>query len=254
MNTTICLFSQKGGVGKTTTAVNLAAAFALFRKRTLLVDCDPQGAATSIICIIPQNPVLNLSDVFSGTTGIEKTIVQGCLHHLRVIPAPFAASVEERLRLCENGNQLLLKKALSRIKDDFDYVVIDTPASDWPYITNAAAASDFVLLVLRADFLAYRFLGKSINSIKAMKQKLNPALKSGGILLTMYDADDNSSQRIFQSSQKHVGRWLLKTIIPKDPLIGASPLVGKPIVVYDHKSAGAQCYLKLAKELMERLH
>ena len=253
MAKTICLFSQKGGAGKTTTAVNLAAAFALLRKRTLLVDCDPQGAATDTICTIPHYPEFNLSDVLLGRVNIAKAIVQGCLHFLKVVPAPFEASIEERLKLGENGKQTVLKRALASIRDRFDYIFIDTPASDWPYILNASAASDFVLLVLKADYLAFRILGQGINNICMFKKRYNPNLKSAGVVLNMFDADDPGSIRVLHSSQKHLSKWQFKTIVPKDSLIAAAPLSGKPLVVSNFKAPATQCYLQLAKELMGRL-
>jgi chromosome partitioning protein len=253
MAKTICLFSQKGGAGKTTTAVNLAAVFALLRKRTLLVDCDPQGAATTMICTIPHHPEFNLSDVLLGSVKIEKAIVQGCLHYLKVVPAPFEASIEDRLKLNENGRQTVLKRALASIRDSFDYIFIDTPASDWAYIINAAAASDFVLLVLKADYLSFQFLGQSIDNIGTVKKRYNPNLKSAGIVFNMYDADEQGSIRVLQSSQKHLSKWQFKTIIPKDPLIAASPLLGKPLIVSNFKASATQCYLQLATELLGRL-
>lgn len=253
MAKTICLFSQKGGAGKTTTAVNLAAVFALLRKRTLLVDCDPQGAATGTICTIPQHAEFNLSDVLMGNVKIEKAIVQGCLNFLKVIPAPVDASIEYRLKLSENANQTALNRKLASIKDSFDYILIDTPASDWPYIINTLAASDYVLLVLKADYLAFRFLGKSIDNIRIVKKRYNPKLKPVGVVLNMFDKDDRGSIRVLHSSQKYLSKWLLKTIIPKDSLIGLSPLLGKPLVVSNFKAPVTQCYLHLAKELMERL-
>jgi len=254
MAKTICLFSQKGGVGKTSTAVNLAAVLGLARKRTLLVDGDPQGAATAIIGTIPCHPEFNLSDVLLGGVAIEKAIVPSCLHFTRVLAAPSESAGVGRLKLDENNQPLRLKHALDRIRDVFDYIVIDTPTSDWPYITKASSAADVVLLVLSTDYLAFRLLGKSINNIRSIKNRYNPGLKFVGVLLNLYDENDRNSVRVLHAAQTHLAEMLFNTIIPRATNIRTSALLGKPYVVSHFKETATQCYIRLAKELIGRLH
>lgn len=252
MARTICLFSQKGGVGKTTTVVNLAAALALSGQRTLLVDCDPQGSATLMSGLIPQRYALHLDDALSGKAKAEDLILQGCLHHLKIIPAPRETSLADRQRWNPAGNASLLKKALAGIALHFDYILIDTPASDWPFIMKGITAADFLLILLRADYLAFRFLGRGLDNIQMIRQQHNPGLKLAGIVLTMYDEADESSRLIFSNARKYLSRWLFRTVIPRDREIGASPLFGKPLVVCQNHHPAARRFLKLGHELREK--
>lgn len=253
MGTTICIFNQKGGVGKTTTAVNLSAAFALTGKQTMLVDCDPQGSATSISGAVPKKFSSTLKDAMMGNVSMNDIIVDSCLYHLKVIPAPSEFSLIELQQFSASENEMTLKRLLDGLEADFDFIVIDSPSSYGIFIVNAVIASDAVLIPLQGEYLAFRNLNANLKSLQDIKQTYHPDLKLAGILLTMYDTNGDTSSRIYKSARKHLGDRLLNTIIPRDNKTAESPSLGKPLVVNDLNADGAQNYLKLADELMARV-
>jgi chromosome partitioning protein len=253
MGKIICVFNQKGGVGKTLTAVNLSAAFALSGKRTLLVDCDPQGSATAISGASQEQFSFTLQDAISGQMQAKDIIVQSCLYHLKVFPAPTAMSLAILHEHASAGNQKLLKRMLSDLLSDYDFIVVDSPSFNEIFSVNAPTAADAVLIPLQCEYLAYRNLKKNIEFLQAIKKAYNPHLKLVGILLTMYDENGDISCRIVQSARKHLGSRLFDTIIPRDVRIAESTTLKKPLVVVDVNSAGAKNYLKLAQEVMDRM-
>jgi len=249
----VCIFSQKGGAGKTTTVVNLAAALALLRKRTLLVDMNPHESATSMVSVLSHRYHASLRDVIARRVPVENVIIPSCLHHLKVLPSPADASLEDRMRLSRLELPWFMRNALARVKDDFDYILIDTPPSDWSYISHAAAASDHLLVILRADLLSFRSFAKNLDIIKAIKVRFNPHLKLAGIALTMYDPEEEGSALALSNAQRDLSKRLFRTLIFKDREIAASALAGKPIVVSEYDSNGARRFRLLADELIERI-
>jgi chromosome partitioning protein len=253
MGKIICIFNQKGGVGKTLTAVNLSAAFALFGKRTLLVDCDPQGSATAISGASQEHLSFALQDAISSQVQAKNIIVQGCLYHLKVFPAPTAVSLAIGHQPSTARNNKLLKGMLSNLLSDYDFIVIDTPSFHKIFSVDALTAADAVLIPLQCEYLAYRNLRKNLEFLQAIKKAYNPPLKPVGILLTMYDENGDISRQILHSARKHFGPRLFDTIISRDLRIAESPSLEKPLVVVDVTSAGAKNYLKLAQEVMDRM-
>jgi chromosome partitioning protein len=248
----ICVFGQKGGAGKTTTVVNLAAALSLSAKRTLLIDVDPQGSATAMVSVLSRRYRYSLQDVIMQGVPVERAIVQGCLHHLKVLPAPPNTSLNDHLRVCRSAPGAL-QNALAPIRDAFDYILMDAPTSDWSYITHAAAACDYLLFILRADYQTFRFLSKSLEILKTIKTRFNPKLKLAGIVLTLYDPRDEECVWILRKALQHLPKWLFRTLIPRDSAIAASALAEKPIVVSDYDGAGARSFRFLANEFVERI-
>jgi chromosome partitioning protein len=248
----ICVFGQKGGAGKTTTVVNLAAVLALSCKRTLLIDMDIQGSATAMVSVQPRRYHFSIQDVILQGVPIEKSIVRSCLSHLSVLPAPRKVSLNDHIRASQSTADFL-KKALAPIKDRFDYILMDAPTSDWSYISHAAAASDYLLFILRADYQTFHFLGNSLELIKSLKAQLNPKLKLAGIILTLYDPRDASCLWILRKALFHLPKWLFRTLIPKNPFIASSAFKEKPIVVCDYDGKISRSFRFLAKEFIERI-
>lgn len=253
MSKVICIFNQKGGVGKTITAVNLSAALALAGQQTLLVDCDPQGSATAISGASQDCFSFTLKDVIAGRVQSREAIVQSCLYHLKVFPVTTAMSLAFFHRPSAAGNENLLKRLLVDLTSDFDFIVIDTPSFHEMISVTAPTAADAILIPLQSEFLAFRNLKKNFEILQAIKKSHNPTLKLVGILLTMYDENGVISRRIFKSARKHLGNRLFDTIIPRDIKIAESPALQKPLVVFDVDSEGAKNYLKLADEVMVRM-
>lgn len=253
MRKIICIFNQKGGVGKTLTAVNLSAALALSSKQVLLVDCDPQGSATAISGAPQRHSSFTLEDAIMGRVQVKDIIVQSCLYNLKVFPAPTALSFSLLHQPYATGNERLLKRMLDGLRSNFDFIVTDMPSSHGIFTVNAPTAADAALIPLQSEYLAYRNLKKNLEILQAIKKTHNPDLKLVGILLTMYDKGSNISRRIFQSIRKHIGTKLFDTIIPRDIEIAESTALEKPLVVTDVNSVGAKSYLKLANEVMVRM-
>jgi len=223
----ICIANQKGGVGKTTTAVNLSAALAVSEKRTLLVDCDPQGNATTGL-------------------GLDKNSLYRSLYH----PSRVELIGFEVEMMPKPKREMVLKHLLAKIIDSFEYIIIDCPPSLSLLTVNALTAADFMLIPLQCEFYALEGLGQLLQTMKRIKHNLNPKLRIAGILLTMFDKRTNLSQQVAQDAERYFKHLVFKTIVPRNVRLGEAPSFGKPILLYDATSVGAQSYFNLAKEIM----
>lgn len=247
----IAVTNQKGGVGKTTTSVNLSACVAAEGKRTLLVDIDPQGNATSGLGMTGRGSA-SIYDVIINGADAEKAALDTGFSGLMLIPAGIELAGAEIELVDEEGREELLKRALIPLQDKYDYIFVDCPPSLGLLTLNALTAADGVLVPIQCEYYALEGVGQLMNTVKLVRRKLNPNLAVEGIALTMYDARTNLGAQVVQEVRAHFPEEAFETLIPRNVRLSEAPSYGIPISEYDPKCAGAAAYRDLARELLAR--
>lgn len=245
----IAIANQKGGVGKTTTAINISASIAAAEKKVLLIDSDPQGNATSGMGI-ERNGVNTLYSLFAGDGNLKDLKLNTDLSYLDLIPANIDLIGAEIELIGKDGRESILRDALKDIRDEYDFIIIDCPPSLGLLTVNALTAADSVLIPVQCEYYAMEGLTYLLNTIHLIQRSFNPALEIEGILLTMHDMRNNISNQVVSEIKNHFRGKVFDTIIHRNVVLSEAPSHGKPVLLYDIKSRGAQNYLSLAKEVI----
>ena len=249
MSRIIAVSNQKGGVGKTTTSVNLAACVAEKGKRVLLVDIDPQGNASSGLGVTERSP--SIYDVLLGEESAENAVRKTEFDNLSVLPSDMALAGAEIELVAIPERETLLRKALETVRSQFDYIFIDCPPSLSLLTLNAMTAADSVLIPIQCEYYALEGVGQLMNTLQLVKKRLNPALEIEGVVLTMLDGRTNLGLQVVQEVKKYFKSRVYGSVIPRNVRLSEAPSHGEPINVYDARSTGAEAYRALAAEFIE---
>ncbi|MBQ9764229.1 MAG: ParA family protein [Phascolarctobacterium sp.] len=247
----IAVANQKGGVGKTTTAVNVAACLAKQGRKVLLIDSDPQGNATSGLGFDKRDVKKCIYDALINEVPMADTLKHTAYENLDVIPATIQLAGAEIELVSLMNREGRLKNALERIKHDYDYVIIDCPPSLGLLTINALTAASSVMIPVQCEFYALEGITMLMNTIQLVQRNLNPALKLEGVVMTMYDSRTNLAQDVVEEVKKYFKTKMYKTIVPRNVRLSEAPSHGMPVIDYDSKSKGAQVYMELAQEVID---
>ncbi len=252
MSKIIAITNQKGGVGKTTTAVNLSACIANLSKKVLLLDIDPQGNATSGIGLEKSEIKYCIYDSLINDLPLEKAIKKTYVEGLDIVPASIQLAGAEIELVPTMSREVRLKKIVEKISERYDYILIDCPPSLGLLTVNALTAANGVLVPIQTEYYALEGLSQLVNTVELVKKHLNPSLRLEGVVMTMYDARTNLAQQVVEEVKKYFGELVYDTIIPRNVRLSEAPSYGKAIIDYDPKSKGAEVYLDLAKEVIKK--
>lgn len=248
----IAFANQKGGVGKTTTCINMAAYMAVMGKRVLILDMDPQGNASSGVGIEKSNKLKTIYNVIDKDAFVDEVILHTAIVGLDIIPATVDLAGAEIDLVQMQSREHVVKNILAKIRDNYDYIVIDCPPSLGLLTVNSLSAADSVIIPIQCEFFALEGLSQLMNTVRLVKQHLNPQLQVEGVVLTMKDNRSNLVAQVSAEIKKFFGAKVFETYIPRNVRLAEAPSHGEPIVLYDTSSKGADAYLKLTEELLER--
>ncbi len=252
MGKIIAIANQKGGVGKTTTSVNLAASLGVLEKKVLLIDADPQANATSGLGVDVESVEIGTYQLLEHTCSAEECIIEANSPNVDIIPSHIDLVAIEIELVDKEEREYMLKKAITHLKSAYDYILIDCAPSLGLLTLNALTAADAVVIPIQCEYFALEGLGKLLNTIKSVQKIHNPELDIEGLLLTMYDSRLRLSNQVVEEVQKHFNEMVFKTIIQRNVRLGEAPSYGESIIKYDVSSKGASNYLSLAKEIINK--
>lgn len=244
--------NQKGGVGKTTTSINLSASLADMGQKVLVIDMDPQGNTTSGLGVEKDEVENTVYELLLGECTIQDCLQKGIFENLSIIPSNINLAGAEIELIGVEEKEYLLKKALDEVKEEYDFVIIDCPPSLNMLTINSMCASDTVLVPIQCEYYALEGLSQLIHTIDLVKDRLNPNLEIEGVVFTMYDARTNLSLQVVENVKNNLNQKVYKSIIPRNVRLAEAPSYGLPITKYDKKSTGAECYHLLAEEVIHR--
>lgn len=252
MGKTIAIANQKGGVGKTTTAINLAASLAMNRKRVLLIDADPQANATSGLGIEPKQMTSTIYECLVDEYPMQGAAVGTCVEGLDIVGSRIDLVGAELELINKADRENVLRRAIDGVKQNYDYILIDCSPSLGLITVNALTAADSVIIPVQAEYFALEGISKLLNTVRIIKSKLNPDLRIEGFLLTMYDARLRLANQIYEELKSHFADMVFNTVIPRNIKLSEAPSHGLPAIIYDPSSRGATSHMQLARELITK--